>query len=324
MSQTFKFLDNKEGKAQDFLKGKMDTVANASEGVIPGGDAYKKYGKMPSDDSSSSSTDSAANNGFTIQGSGTNDNPMYSSGKWGSGSMSPEELAEKFGLDRTSAKNPDGGNKDGDIWGEDAKGNKVYIGTVTDESSLMGNSDLLKAHSSQADAEEEDHNSGDGKLSSSGDLNGAILNLWNGGGASEKSTGEEKEPERTPIEHSEEIKEAKERVRSYEDSVLSGELSNDIYGQQNENKNIVNRVNEKFDLDLDKGVEGIGSAYETDNATNVATDSFLDSKKQDIKNEYQFKPNTNSTTAPDDGSWARQVSREKNLFTNQYNTQRAN
>ena len=43
MSDTFRFLESKDSKAQNFLKGKMDTVPNASEGVNPGGDAYEKY-----------------------------------------------------------------------------------------------------------------------------------------------------------------------------------------------------------------------------------------------------------------------------------------
>lgn len=301
MSDTFRFLENKDGKAQDFLKGKMSTVANASEGVIPGGDAYKKYGEMPGASDSSSSTTPAANNGFTIQGGGTNDDPMYTSGKWGKGGMSPEDIAEKFGLDRTEAKNADGGNKDGDIWGTDAKGNKVYIGTVTDQSSLMGNSELLKAHSAQADGAEVDHSSGDAKLSSSGDLNGALLNLWDGsGGDAPAAVDPEPKKERTPIEHSPEINEAKERVRSYEDSVLSGQLSNDIYGNSNAmkedkywspNNNISsNKYMDDYEIDLNKGYTGAGTADTSNEPSSVATDSFLDSKKTDLKKQYNFQP----------------------------------
>ncbi len=214
---------------------------------------------------------------------------MYSSGKWGKGSMSPEQLADKFGLDRSSARNPDGGNKDNDIWGTDAEGNNVYIGTVTDQSSLMGNSELIKAHSSQADSGEVDHSSSDGKLSSSGDLNGAILNLWNGGGdapAAEKAP--EKEAE--PIEYSPEIQQAKERVRTYENDILSGKTSNDIYGKRSYNMNTSNDT-DKYQLDLNKGADGIGIPQQSSSASSdIATDSFLESKKAAIKKDYNFKP----------------------------------
>lgn len=297
-SNTFKFLANKDGAAQDFLKKKLDGTQGSNftdVGRLYDDDHELERPSNPRTDApieSSSSKAPAANNGFTIQGSGTNDDPMYSSGKWGKGGMSPEELADKFGLDRTTAKNADGGNKDNDIWGTDAKGNKVYIGTVTDQSSLMGNSELLNAHSAQADGAEVDHSSGDAKLSSSGDLNGAILNLWNGGGAEAPETPTATPEEKAPIKHSPEIEQAKERVRNYEDDILSGRTSESIYGNSNANKNLVDRVNDKYSLDLNKGMDGIGTPNTGSSAQTAskATESFLDSKKQTVKKDYNFQP----------------------------------
>jgi hypothetical protein len=288
MSSSFKYLDKSSPstsfgsqKAQEFLNEKLSknrftqnqqetldanggpTVANASEGF-----------QKKADDAANAVE--AADNGFVIKGSGSNDDPMYSSGKWGKGSMTPEQIAEKFGLDRSNATNPDGGNKDGDIWGTDASGNKVYIGTVKDQGSLMGNSELVSAHSRQRHEDEGDHESLGEELSSSGDLNGALLNLWDGSGGEIKEA--KAEPEKEEIEHSPEIKQAKERVRAYEDDVLSGKTSEDIYG---------GNPSDKYKLDLNKGADGIGTFIP--DTSEQATASFLDNKKSQIKDKYQFK-----------------------------------
>ena len=285
-SNTFKYLDNKEGKAQDFLKGKMKTVANASEGVIPGGDAYEKYGKMPSSDngSSSDSTSSAgAADKYRGFGQDSDSGRNYASGAWGSGELDAAGLAAKYNLD-TSQK----GRGDGHIWGRNADGSEVYIGKASMD--LASNKDLIANHSKQASEGEIDHSGIPESLSSSGDIKGAILTEWKGGNSTAQAE-PEPEKERTPIEHSPEIKEAKERVRSYEDSVLSGELSNDIYGKSNYVASDDFRAD--YQLDLNKGQVGTGSADTGEDASAIATDSFLDSKKSDIKKEYQFQPKTN-------------------------------
>ena len=274
MSDTFKYLDDKEGKAQNFLNGKMKTVANASEGVIPGGDAYEKYDKNPSTKSNSDKY-----RGF---GQDSDSGRNYASGAWGGGDLDAAGLAAKYKLDTSQE-----GRGDGHIWGRNSDGSEVYIGKSSMD--LASNKDLISNHSKQANSDEVDHSSAPENLSSSGDIKGAILTEW--AGSKKAPVAEpEKEPERAPIEHSPEIKQAKERVRTYEDNILSGKTSNDIYGQQNENKNLVDRVESKYNLDLDKGVAGIGTPSDTDNSTNVATDSFLDAKKTEVKKEYQFTP----------------------------------
>ena len=296
MSSSFKFLNNSQGDtsnesaAQDFLSEKLSknrftqeqqdrldanggpTVANAT------GDAYENQDFAKKAEAATADPNSVAenNNPFAIKGDGTNNDPMYTSGKWGKGSMTPEQIAEKFGLDRTTAKNADGGHKDGDIWGTDATGNKVYIGSVTDESSLLSNSDLISAHSAQRDSEEGDHDSLGEELSSGGDVNGALLNLWDGSGGDIE---EVKAPaDDMPVEHSPEIQQAKERVRSYEDDVLSGKTSDDIYG---------GNPGSKYELDLNKGGDGIGTLQPS--ASKQATASFLDNKKSQVKSKYQFQ-----------------------------------
>ena len=297
MSSSTKFLNSTQGAtsnqsaAQDFLNDKLSknrfpqeqqqrlddnggpTVANAT------GDAYENQDFTKKAEAATADPNSVAENSnpFAIKGDGTNNDPMYTSGKWGKGSMTPDDIAEKFGLDRTTAKNADGGHKDGDIWGTDATGNKVYIGSVTDESSLRSNSDLISAHSAQRDSGEGDHDSLGEELSSGGDVNGALLNLWDGSGGDIE---EVKAPaaDDMPVEHSPEIQQAKERVRSYEDDALSGKTSADIYG---------GNPGSKYELDLNKGADGIGTPQVS--SAKQATASFLDNKKSQIKNEYQFQ-----------------------------------
>ena len=296
MSSSTKFLSKAQGDtsnpsaAQDFLNEKLSknrftqeqqdrlnayggpTVANAT------GDEYESTDFRTKAEAATEDPNAVADNGnpFAIKGDGTNTDEMYTSGKWGKGSMTPEDIAKKFGLDRTKAKNPDGGNKDADIWGTDAKGNKVYIGTVTDESSLRSNSDLISAHSNQRSGDEEQHTDA---LSSSGDVNGALLNLWDGSGGDIKETEKPKAGDKLPVEHSPEIQQAKERVRSYEDDALSGRTSAEIYG---------GNQGDKYNLDLNKGADGIGAPQAS--TASQATASFLDNKKSQIKNQYQFRP----------------------------------
>ena len=292
------FLDSKLSKnrftakqQQALDKSGGAAVVNASEGVVPAGEAYAKYGKMPSaltdkagDTATDTSTTSSAGSGDKYRGFGQDSDSgrNYASGAWGSGDLDAAALAAKYKLDTSQE-----GRGDGHIWGRNSDGSEVYIGKSSMD--LASNKDLISNHSKQANSDEVDHSSAPENLSSSGDIKGAILTEW-AGSKKAPAPEPEKEPERAPIEHSPEIKQAKERVRSYEDNVLSGKTSNDIYGQQNANKNIVNPVNEKFDLDLNKGVDGIGSAYSGNEPTNVATDSFLDSKKTDLKKQYNFQP----------------------------------
>ena len=90
----------------------------------------------------------------------------------------------------------------------------------------------------------------------------------------QEDKGERPEEETDLIKHSPEIEQAKERVRSYEDDALSGKTSADIYGG-------------KYELDLNKGADGIGSPQAS--AAKQATASFLDNKKSQVKGKYQFQ-----------------------------------
>ena len=90
----------------------------------------------------------------------------------------------------------------------------------------------------------------------------------------QEAKGERPEEEKDLIKHSPEIEQAKERVRSYEDDHLSGKTSAEIYGG-------------KYELDLNKGADGIGTPQVS--SAKQATASFLDNKKSQIKNKFQFE-----------------------------------
>ena len=99
-------------------------------------------------------------------------------------------------------------------------------------------------------------------------------------------------PTPPPVEHSPEIQQAKERVRTYENDVLSGKTSEDIYKTGS---------NDKYGFDGTQGASGIGSPMKgaagigtpmnggSQEQADKATASFLDNKKSQVKDQYQFK-----------------------------------
>jgi hypothetical protein len=99
-------------------------------------------------------------------------------------------------------------------------------------------------------------------------------------GASAAPAAANKEPD--PIEHSPEIKQAKQRVKSYEDDILSGKVSDDIYG---------NNSSPDYSFDATKGSAGIGTPMSggSSQQASKATASFLDNKKSQVKDKYQFQ-----------------------------------
>ena len=93
-----------------------------------------------------------------------------------------------------------------------------------------------------------------------------------------------KQEENKPIEHSPEIKQAVQRVRTYENDVMSGKLSNDIFGGA--------KSYDDYSFDHNKGGTGIGTkgGVVQDSFAKKATQSFLNNKSADVKKEFNFKP----------------------------------
>lgn len=307
MSDTFKYLDgNKqaptEDAAQSFLNEKL---------------SKNKYTKQQQDslDANGGPTVANATEGFTPASS---NEPSKSDGF--KGSRSVEEIRKEFGLkydaNNAPAFDPSKTLKgrmqsdDGHIWYKDSAGQTQYLGQVAGgyergsvgddkpkEEAYRKGSDKSMFH---ADWNEDRNDAKDMKgknhMSSNKVLQGAH-DERNGAGHNngfnsindlalamryminkESPEPVAKEPE--PIEHSPEIKQAKERVKTYEDDILSGKTSEDIYGSGSD-----------YAFDASKGAAGIGTPMNGDSNQQAtkATASFLDNKKFQVKQKYQFQ-----------------------------------
>ena len=313
------FLNNQLSKNRFTAKQQQElddsggaAVTNASEGTVPAGEAYAKYGKMPSEltDKSADAATEGSTPATTQAYSGPDKrNDMfaedtdwgrnYRAGIYGGGNYNAEELAKRYGLDNSKEAEAKGGENN--IYGTRADGSSVFLGRMNMD--LASNSELIKAHSKQRHQDEGDHLEEGSDLSSKGDITGALLASWKDAGATVAAPAPEPEKERTPIEHSPEVKQAKERVRAYEDDVMSGKTSDDIFtpkNEQGEDKSIgseiwtnnMDRINEKYQLNLNAGVFGIGTPDSDSQAEAPAkaADSFLTSQKSSIKKDYNFQP----------------------------------
>ena len=114
-------------------------------------------------------------------------NDKYKSGQWGSGSLSKQQLGEKYGLDTSAAEN----KGDTAVWGTNRSGERVFLGNI--DNSFRTNDDVIQAHGRQADGGEINHSSKPEQVSSDGDVIGAMLNMWDGGGGAADAP-ETKEP----------------------------------------------------------------------------------------------------------------------------------
>ena len=123
------------------------------------------------------------------------------------------------------------------------------------------------------------------------DVAGAVQNLI---GDPEEIKTEAVYADPEPIKHSPEIKQAKERVKSYEQDVLSGKTSKEIFGKGEA------QASDKYQLDLNQGAAGIGTNPSPQNQedSSTATKSFLDKKVFDVKAKAQFIPSWLCLTQP--------------------------
>jgi len=287
MSAAQDFLDDKLSKNKYTMKQqeRLDanggaSVAGSSDGVVPTGEAYAK-------------TSSAGGDKYRGFGQDSDSGRNYSTGAWGSGDLDAAGLASKYNLDTSQE-----GRGEGHIWGRNKDGSEVYIGKSSMD--LASNKDLISNHSKQANSNEVDHSSAPENLSSSGDIKGAILTEW-AGGKNTPAPEPEKVPEPTPIVHSPEVKQATERVRAYEDNVMSGKTSADIFKGANNPDEIFGGYGDsglnlnQSETQSNNGETGIGTSTSAEPTSQAAAASFLDSKKDDYKIAYNFKPKTDIT-----------------------------
>ena len=147
----------------------------------------------------------------------------------------------------------------------------------------MGFKDSMESYAEENDLYNKVGDDKSARWDSIGDVS-KMANIIVGKGGSKKPQGEQK-PD--PIEHSPEMKQAVERVRTYENDVMSGKMSEDIFGSINTDDS-----GPAAAFDSSKGMAGIGTnvGVNADNGAYKATNSFLDNKKSEIKKEFNFKP----------------------------------
>ena len=292
-------------------------VVNASNGVVPGGSAYAKYGKMPKGDTKSTSDymnvgsgdvrtgdfQDSNNNGTDDRDETTSDKPTTApAATYAKGKMSAEDVRNKFGFsyNEEHAKNAGGyskygGRDDGAIYNQKTG---EYVGTI-DNFTKRGEDDAQGISQFESIQDHElEHGFRSSKRTdwdSMNDVAGAVQNLLGEKQAAAAPT--EPEKERTPIEHSPEIKQATERVRAYEDNIMSGKTSENIFGSYDTGLNLATAT-EQSTNNGDAGI-GTGASGSPAEAPAKAADSFLDSKKTDIKKDYSFKPKSGKITYGD-------------------------
>ena len=144
------------------------------------------------------------------------------------------------------------------------KNHSVNIGNYIEDGGLNVDASItngINFASVQSQLDENDWNGE--KLNSIGQLGSALIAAGGSGGRDDQEFKEK-------IEHSPEIDQAKDRVRSYENDALSGKTSADIYGG-------------KYALDTAKGSEGINfNKSKSQHSSRIAASSFLDHKKTQL------------------------------------------
>ena len=203
-------------------------------------------------------------------------------GASGGGKLSAEEIREKFGLTYNE---------------EHASGSKTHANGSNEQTNAIYQRDTGEYIGTMTGGIESYQSLNDYALEHGTDGSGvkwAGVNQWNGVndvasaassilGEKKEEGGEEEKPN-AAIEHSPEIKQAIERVRTYENDVFSGKTSDDIFGG--------GAVSNNYSFDHNKGSSGIGTrgGVAADNSSAKASANFLDAKKTDVKKAYNFTP----------------------------------
>jgi len=263
------------------------SVAGYGEGVVPGGSAYAKYGEMPGSDSSDSSSSSSAsgsgggteryadydntNDGLTAFTDTWQDGAKYQQLR-GSGVLNNKDFDSQFasakGGQDTGTVADDGGG-----WklikqdeGEKSEGRKLEYKDLAAQWQAAG-----------YDVRVQDHNP---------DFEGGTGEIAVRVGKPKSDKGEKKE--RTPIEYSPEIKQARDRVRAYEDNIMSGKTSENIFGDYYGETGL--DLDGAADKNTNQGNTGIGTTAGAEPTSKKASYSYLESKKSSLKDEMNFKP----------------------------------
>lgn len=289
------FLDKKLSKNKYTIK-QQETLAanggpavvNASDGVVPGGTAYAKYGEInAAEKNAASAAESAAPDGFYESGwrSEKDSGEIGWSDTWNDGGNFQQIKGDgPFNADyeeRFNALGSTGSDVDDHGAGWKSLKDLPTMGSVDELKSLS--SEWEKAGYDVRVQDIEGHNG----------VSEANIAVRKGTGKAAPKVVKE----RTPIEHSPEIKQATERVRAYEDNVMSGKTSENIFGSYDTDLNLAT-ANEQSTNNGDAGV-GTGASGSPAEAPAKAANSFLDAKKTNTKLDYNFKPTSGKITYGD-------------------------
>ena len=269
------FLQNKlkEGIAGRYTKQQYEqlmqngglSVVNASDGAIPGGEAYPKEGGTMKYMQNDYGYDDDKWNHSTEGEVGFSD-------EWGDGYA--QQIKASGQLDDSYVKQFEGLSKGDSAVDDDGEWRTLKSAKnseATTKEDFKKLAEEWKAAGFDVRVQDLDNSQG---------AEWADIAVRKGPGG--KMTGEEGEAK--PIEHSPEIRQAVNRVRTYENDVMSGKLSNDIFGGA--------KSYGDYSFDHNKGGTGIGTkgGVIQDSSATKATQSFLNNKSADVKKEFNFKP----------------------------------
>ena len=266
-------LDNSGGSA----------VVDASDGVVPGGSAYAKYGEINATDkpASSGSDDNYASGWRADKDSGEiawtdtwTDGGNFQQLK-GQGAVNASFDSEFTKLTKSSSDVDDDGE-----WV--TLNQQDGMGATADAKALAD-----KWQKAGYDVRVQDLEGAEGSVQ-------ADIAVRKGSG-----TGATKAKERTPIEHSPEVKQATERVRAYEDNIMSGKTSKDLFGDYygETGLDLGNQASDEKEAATNRGDTGVGANDGADYSTDKATYSFLNAKKSAVKKDQNIQPKEYSWSA---------------------------
>jgi hypothetical protein len=277
MSGTFKYLDKAQGSdaAQSFLNSKLSNNKYTSgdpyamgEGTTPSGSAYDDQrivtNQAEIDDWNKANPNGGASKGGYVEGY----NPTKADRNWeGTGKIEDFFSGEELEQLRSHVQGASGANDFG--YTADTKNNWKETEDATSSGSIEAKMRQVGKHLGY------EH---------SGTLNPDRVKDYIMRGEAETESAPKPEYETPPIEHSPEIQEAKDRVKTYEEDILSGKTSEAIYGKGEA------LADDKYQLDLGKGAAGISTSPDNKKQAAVATASFLDNKVSQVKKDYSFNP----------------------------------
>lgn len=247
-------------------------VVDASEGVIPGGGAYAKYGKEPG----------AANESAAAASTGTYEEGWRADKDSGAISWS-DAWNEGANFQQLKGQGPVNSAFDEQFAGLTKSGSDVDddgAWVTLNQQDGMGATADAKARAAKwqaagYDVRVQDLEGAEGSVQ-------ADIAVRKGSGTAKE------EKERTPIEHSPEVKQAIERVRSHEDGIMSGKTSEELFGDYYGDTGL--DLNKGSEAPTNKGETGVGTQGGADYSTAQATYSFLDSKKAKVKEANNIQP----------------------------------